>query len=68
MESPADRLRDTTTQELLETTTQLCEAFKTLSAESDALCASTKAAVVSAWQAVERHRQLQVRDISAKSA
>jgi len=67
MEDPADRLRRM--QELVEATTQLCEASETLKAEGDALCRSTKEALVSAWNAVDRHRQLRVRDISiAQSA
>jgi hypothetical protein len=53
-------------QELVDRTTQLCEASESLCAESDALCKSTRAAVVSAWEAVDRHRQLRVREISVQ--
>ncbi len=62
MEDPADRLR--CMQQLVDATTQLCEASENLRAEGDALCKSTKAALASAWQAVDRHRQLRVREIS----
>jgi hypothetical protein len=67
MQEPADRVRRV--EQLVEATTQLCEASETLRAEGDALCKSTKAALASAWLAVDRHRQLRVRDISiAESA
>lgn len=61
-EDPAVRLRRM--QDLVEVTTQLCEATDSLCAEGDALCRSTRDAVASAWQAVDRHRQLRVRDIA----
>lgn len=64
MEDRAERLRRT--QQLVDATTQLCEASESLRAESDALCRSTRAALASAWQAVDRHRQLRVREITAE--
>ena len=62
MEEPAVRLRRV--QDLVDVTTQLCSATDSLFAEGDALCRSTRAAAASAWQAVDRHRQLRVRDIA----
>jgi hypothetical protein len=61
MEVPAIRLRQV--QDLVDVTTQLCEATDTLCAEGDALCRSTRDAVVSAWLAVDRRRHLRVRDL-----